>query len=137
MKKNELLQTAHERQLKWIDNQMADFANEGGKSFLNIKVAQRAYEKLKGNYIVSNSDIEHFVSIYLSKVGLKKLIISLRVARTRDGKNRLQVELQGENKNRLNRMLVHTDQTTVDFINNLIHKEFNNMFNSASQENED
>ena len=82
MKKAELLKTEHQVQVKWLDNQIAKIANDGAKSFSNADVAERAYLKLNNENIglISDTDIEHFVSIHLSEVGLKKLVTTLFVS---------------------------------------------------------
>ena len=121
MKKAELLKTDHQVQLKWLDNQVANIANDGAKSFSNVGVAERAYDKmLSESLITSDSDIEHFVSIYLSATGLKKLITTLRVYIKRNGSERLQVEITRSNKTRLDRIVKLSGKTKIEIINQLI-----------------
>jgi len=118
MKKAELLKTEHGVQLNWLDNQIA---NNGAKSFLNADVAERAYNKMLGaSLITSESDIEHFVSTYLSESGLQKLITTLRVYKNRNNAERLQVEITRSNKTRLNQLVKLSGKTKIEIINYLI-----------------
>lgn len=121
MKKAELLKTEHQVQLNWLDNQMAKIANDGAKSFSNIGVAERAYNKMKEEaLIVSENEIEHFVSTYLSETGITKLITTLRVYRKRTSSDRLQVEITRSNKSRLNQLVKISGKTKIEIINQLI-----------------
>ena len=123
MKKAELLKTEHQVQLKWLENQIAKIANDGAKSFSNAEVAERAYVKLnKENLIFSDSDIEHFIRIHLSEVGLKKLVTTLRVYRKRNVTHveRLQVEITISNKKRLDKLVKISGKTKIQIINQLI-----------------
>ncbi|GLS89093.1 hypothetical protein GCM10007916_01600 [Psychromonas marina] len=121
MKKTELLKTEHQVQLKWLDNQMDKIANDGAKSFLNADVAERAYNQmLSESLITSENEIEHFVSTYLSGVGLKKLVTTLRVYIKRNGSERLQVEITRSNKTRLDRIVKLSGKTKIEIINQLI-----------------
>jgi hypothetical protein len=121
MKKAELLKTDHQVQLNWLDNQIAKIANEGGKSFSNSDVAERAYNKMiNESLITSDSDIEHFVSIYLSEIGLTKLVTTLRVYKKRNSTERLQVEITSSNKIRLNQLVKISGKTKIEIINYLI-----------------
>jgi len=121
MKKEELLKTEHDVQLRWLDNQMVNIANDGAKSFANASVAERAYDKMKSDSLITNSsDIEHFVSVYLSESGLKKLITTLRVYKNRINSERLQVEITRSNKTRLNQLVKLSGKTKIEIINYLI-----------------
>jgi len=121
MKKAKLLKTEHQVQLNWLDNQIAKIANDGAKSFANADVAERAYNKMKsGSLILNDSDIEHFVSIYLSETGLTKLVTTLRVYKKRNNAERLQVEITRHNKSRLNQLVKASGKTQIEIINNLI-----------------
>ena len=120
IKKAELLKTEHEVQLNWITNQVAKIANRGADSFLNADVAERAFEKLNKNLSPSDADIEHFVSVYLSKTGTDKLVITLRVYAKRSGGIKLQVELTPGNKRILDDLARKTGQTKIQIINDLI-----------------
>jgi hypothetical protein len=121
MKKSELFKTEHQVQLKWLDNQMAKIANDGAKSFTNADVAERAYNKmLSDSLITSDSDIEHFVSIHLSESGLKKLATTLRVYKKRNSSERLQVEISRSNKSRLDQLVKLSGKTKIEIINQLI-----------------
>ncbi len=123
MKKADLLKTEHQVQLKWLSNQIAKIANDG-KEFLNPNVSERAYVKLNAENmgLISNSDLEHFISIYLSKVGLKKLVTTLRVHRNRNFAQveRLQVEITKSNKKRLDELVTISGKTKIQIINQLI-----------------
>ena len=118
MKKAELLKTEHQVQLKWLDNQMAKIANDGAKSFSNAGTAERAYAKLE--IIPSDSDIEHFISIHLSEIGLRKLVTTLRVYLKRNMAERLQVEITKSNKRLLDKLVEVSGKTKVEIINQLI-----------------
>lgn len=121
MKKAELLKTDHQVQLNWLDNQIAKIANDGAKSFSNAYVAERAYNKMiNESLITSDSDIEHFVSIYLSEIGLTKLVTTLRVYKKRNSTERLQVEITSSNKIRLNQLVKISGKTKIEIINYLI-----------------
>jgi len=121
MKKAVLLKTEHMVQLNWLDNQIANIANDGAKSFLNVNVAERAYSKiLSESLITSDSDIEHFVSTYLSELGLKKLVTTLRVYKKRNSSERLQVEISRSNKSRLDQLVKLSGKTKIEIINQLI-----------------
>ncbi len=122
MKKAELLKTEHQVQLKWLANQIDKIANDGAKSFSNADVAERAYFKLNNENIglISNSDIEHFVSIHLSEVGLKKLVTTLRVYLKRNNAERLQVEITKSNKLLLDKLVEVSGKTKIEIINQLI-----------------
>ncbi|MFT6906769.1 MAG: hypothetical protein ACJAS1_003439 [Oleiphilaceae bacterium] len=128
MTKSELLKTEHQVQLKWIDNQMAKIAKDGAKAFSNVDVAERAYDKMKKSLIVSNSDIEHFISVHLSETGLRKLVTTLRVSLKRNQTERLQVEITKGNKLRLDQIVRISGMTKIEIINILIEnvdlKEF-------------
>jgi hypothetical protein len=121
MKKSELLKTEHQVQLNWLENQIAKISHDGAKSFSNADVAERAYNKmLSESLITDESDIEHFVSIYLSDIGLKKLITTLRVYKKRNSSERLQVEITGSNKTHLDRIVEISGKTKIEIINQLI-----------------
>lgn len=123
MKKAELLKTEHQVQLKWLENQIAKIANDGAKSFSNADVAERAYVKLNAeSLIISETDIEHFISVHLSEIGLKKLVTTLRVHRNRNigQAERLQVEITKSNKTRLDELVKISGKTKIQIINQLI-----------------
>ncbi len=120
MKKAELLKTDHHVQLKWLDNQMVKIANDGAKSFSNADVAERAYAVMKNILIISDSEIEHFVSVYLSETGADKLVTTLRVYKKRNSSENLQVEITTSNKSRLNQLVKHSGKTKIEIINYLI-----------------
>ncbi len=110
-------------QLRWLENQIAKIANEGAKSFSNADVAERAYIQLdEDNLIISETDIEHFISIHLSEIGLKKLVTTLRVHRNRNfaQAERLQVEITKSNKKRLDELVTISGKTKIQIINQLI-----------------
>jgi len=121
MKKAELLKTEHQVQLTWLDNQIASIANDGAKSFSNADVAERAYNKmLSESLITGENDIEHFVSTYLSGLGLNKLVTTLRVYKKRNNSERLQVEITRSNKSRLDQLVRVSGKTKIEIINYLI-----------------
>jgi hypothetical protein len=121
MKKAELLKTEYQVQHKWLDNQIAKITNEGAKTFTNANAAERAYNKMrKDSLIVSDDDIEHFVSVHLSEVGIRKLVTTLRVYRKRNSAEILQVEITKNNKAQLNYLVKMTGKTKVEIINQLI-----------------
>jgi hypothetical protein len=121
MKKAELLKTEHMVQLKWLENQITKISNDGAKTFSNVNAAERAYNKMrKDSLIVSNDDIEHFTSVYLSETGLRKLVTTLRVYRKRNNAEILQVEITKNNKAQLNYLVKITGKTKVEIINQLI-----------------
>lgn len=122
MKKAELLKTEHQVQLKWLDNQITNIANDGALAFLNANVAERAYMKLKDENmgLISDSDLEHFISVHLSEVGLKKLVTTLRVYRKRNHAERLQVEITKSNKLLLDKLVNVSGKTKIEIINQLI-----------------
>ena len=121
MKKAELLKTEHHVQINWLDNQIAKIANDGAKSFLNADVAERAYNKMiNESLITSDNDVEHFVSTYLSEIGLTKLVTTLRVYKKRNSTERLQVEITTNNKSRLNQLVKISGKTKIEIINQLI-----------------
>lgn len=108
-------------QLKWLDNQIAKIANDGSKSFSNADVAERSYNKMmKGSLIVSDDDIEHFVSVHLSEVGIRKLVTTLRVYRKRNNAEKLQVEIDINTKRELDYLVKISGKTKVEIIKKLI-----------------
>lgn len=131
MKKSELLKTEHEVQLNWLDNQMSNIENDGAKSFSNADVAERSYNQMKKNLIVSGNKIEHFVSVYLSEIGLTKLVTTLRVHKKRIFKDRLQVEITKSNKSRLDQLVKLSGKTKIEIINKLIESADLDLFNKA------
>lgn len=122
MKKEELLKTEHDVQLKWLNNQISKIENDGALAFKNPKTGERSFNKLlKENMgIPANSDIEHFVSIHLSETGIRKLVTTLRVYLKRNGTERLQVELTKINKKHLDKLVEVSGQTKIEIINQLI-----------------
>ena len=134
MKKAELLRTEHQVQLKWLDNQIANIANDGAKAFANAGVAERAYDRMiKESLITKESDLEYFISVYLSEIGLKKLITTLRVYRKRNSSERLQVEITRSNKALLNKIVNLTGKTKIEIINHLIANADLNEFQKLDQ----
>ena len=121
MKKAELLKTNHQVQLNWLDNQIAKIASDGAKSFSNADVAERAYNRMQRDSLISsNNDIEHFVSVHLSETGLRKLVTTLRVYKKRDNSEILQVEITIGNKAQLNHLVKISGKTKIEIINQLI-----------------
>lgn len=135
MKKAELLKTEHQVQLNWLDNQMANIANDGAKAFSNVDVAERAYNKMKeDSLIVSDSDIEHFVSVHLSEIGLGKLVTTLRVYLKRNKTERLQVEITKSNKRLLDKLVEVSGKTKIEIINQLIREADVSEFKRAEEQ---
>lgn len=134
MTKSELLKTEHQVQLKWLDNQMAKIANDGAKAFSNVNVAERAYNKMKKALISKDSDIEHFVSVHLSEIGLKKLITTLRVYLKRNNTERLQVEITRSNKRLLDKLVEVSGKTKIEIINQLIANAVVSEFKRAEEQ---
>ena len=121
MKKAELLRTDHQVQLNWLDNQMGKLINGGTSAFLSPDVAGREYNKMKSeSLIVGNDDIEHFMSVHLSKVGISKLVTALRVYKKRNFTDRLQVEITKSNKGKLDQLVKLSGKTKIEIINQLI-----------------
>jgi len=120
MKKIELLRTEHQVQLRWLDNQIANIANDGAKAFSNADVAERVYAMMQKSLIISDNEIEHFVSVHLSEIGINKLITTLRVYRKRNSSERLQVEITRNNKALLNKIVDLSGKTKIEIINYLI-----------------
>jgi len=135
MKKAESLKTEHQAQLNWLENQIAKIANDGAKSFSNANVAERAYNKMRENSLItSNDDIEHFVSVYLSETGLRKLVTTLRVYRKRNNAAILQVEISQSNKHLLNYLVKISGKTKVEIINQLIDNADLSEFKKAEEQ---
>lgn len=122
MKKAELLKTDHYIQFKWLGNQVTNIQNDR-KSFPgDIGVIERAYAKLCSSLIVDDADLEHFVSVHLSAVGVRRLVTTLRVNKKRMelGVERLQVELSSSNGRRLDKIVALSGKTKIEIINYLI-----------------
>ncbi|MGB5444031.1 MAG: hypothetical protein WBM99_00880 [Psychromonas sp.] len=121
MKQSDLLKTLHQVQLNWLDNQIAKIANDGSKSFSNPDAAERSYNKMmKDSLIVSDDDIEHFVSVHLSKIGIRKLVTTLRVYKKRNNAEILQVEININTKRELDYLVKISGKTKVEIIRQLI-----------------
>ncbi|MGK0270033.1 MAG: hypothetical protein ACI88H_000666 [Cocleimonas sp.] len=122
MKKAELLKTDHTVQLRWLSNQLANI-NHDSQSFLSkTEVIERAYEKLSSTLVVNDADLEHFISVHLSKIGQQRLVTTLRVNKKRMGLGveRLQVDLSSLNNGRLNQIVALSGKTKIEIINYLI-----------------
>lgn len=128
MKRAELLKTLHQVQLNWIDNQVKKIAINGGEAFKNVEAAERAHEKLSLSLVPDNSEIEHFVDVNLSRVGIQKLVTTLRVYNKRNGAERLQVEITKTNKAKLDSMVANSSLTKIQIINLLIESADINEF---------
>lgn len=120
MKKSELLKTDHHIQLNWLDNQIAKTTDGKNDSFFDLKVAVRAYEKLKKSLIPSEHEIEHFMDVQLSDNGLRRLVTAMRVYRKRNNAERLQVEITQLNKAKLDELVLLSGKTKIEIINLLI-----------------
>jgi hypothetical protein len=120
MNKADLLKTEHQVQMNWLQGQIGNIANDGQKAFLNAETADRAYSKLRKALIVDDADLEHFMSIHLSKVGVQKLVTTLRVYKKRNGSEQLQVEFTSNNRRRLDEIVKKSGKTKIEIINYLI-----------------
>ena len=120
MKKSELLKTEHPVQMNWLQGQMAKITHDGKKSFLNADVAERAYCKINKALIVDDIDLEHFMSVHLSKAGVQKLVTTLRVYKKRQESAQLQVVISSSSKNHLDKIVQASGKTKVEIINYLI-----------------
>jgi len=120
IKASELLKTCHSRQLTWIDNQIA----KGGASvFLNPRLARDARTALDDYLVIADSEVEKYVARYLSDIGKKKLLITLRVALNRENKEeRLQVNLSAQNGSKLDYLKNKTGLTKEKIINILVER---------------
>lgn len=120
-KSEELLKTDHLRQVSWLEGQIKRCNNS---IFLNPTLAIPAFELLgSGDLITSESDIEAYVSRYLSDSGKNKLLTTLRVANTR-AKNSflttLQVNLEPQNDLKLEKLAKESGLTKTELINRMI-----------------
>lgn len=120
MKKAELLETEHDVQLQWLDNQIAKIENGVNTSFLNVPVAVRAYKRLKESLIPSHESIEDFMIDHLTEAGTRKLVTTLRVYLKRNNADRLQVEITRSNKAKLDELVLLSGKTKIEIINFLI-----------------
>lgn len=123
IKTKELLKTNHVKQIAWLNNQI----EKGNNSiFLNYNLAKSAWKDLNEfDLILEDSAIEDYMERYLSPVGKKKLITTLRVALNR-AKNpeKLQVNLNGSSGDKLKYLKdnAKTKMTKQEIINILIQK---------------
>lgn len=120
MKKKELLKTEHATQLIWLTNQIGKINWNTQENFLNLSSAVRAWEKLNDSLVVNDSDLEHYISVHMSEIGLKKLVTTLRVYKKRQSTERLQVEITDANRRRLNQLVKISGKTKIQLINDLI-----------------
>jgi hypothetical protein len=119
-KPTEILKTNHVAQSIWLDGQLR---KNNLSIFLNAKIAIAAYEKLNSDCmgLISDSDLEEFISSRLSKNGMKKLITTLRVAESRSKNGfALQASITQDNKNKLDYLASRTGMKKNDVINKLI-----------------
>ena len=126
MKRAELLKTNHGAQLNWLKNQVLNITNDS-KSFKSsdFGVVERAHAELLGDTGQPNdSDVEHFVSVYLSDVGMKRLVTTLRMHLKRSGEYKLQVQLDQATSARLHALVRHSGKTQVEVVHGLINKAF-------------
>ena len=121
LKAAEILKTNHTAQLKWLDNQI----KKGNDSiFLNAKLAMTAYKRLqnKSMGIIDDKDVEKLIGERLTDDAKKKLITTLRVAKTRAEKKgfQLQVNITYSNNEKLKILMDETGMKKQDVINKLI-----------------
>jgi macrodomain Ter protein organizer (MatP/YcbG family) len=131
------LKENHNVQLKWLSNQFTktDPITNKNDAFLNSDSASRAFLKLNENLIVSDSDVEHFVSVYLSKSGLTKLKTTLRIYKKRQldkatsrPKRKLDVTLYAHTMDRLDHLANISGKTKIDVITQLIEQSADSDF---------
>lgn len=87
---------------------------------MNAGVAERAYCKINKALIVDDIDLEHFMSVHLSKAGVQKLVTTLRVYKKRQESAQLQVVISSSIKNHLDKIVQASGKTKVEIINYLI-----------------
>ncbi len=118
--KKETLKTFHNVQARWITNQI----NKGNATgiFLNADKAVSEFNLLIEEYgHLGGLILERFVTRYLSDAGLKKLLITLRVTKTRLQVSRnLQVPLSYEADKKLHFLLQKTGLTQIELIDKII-----------------
>lgn len=132
LKASELLKTNHSKQLTWLKNQ---FLKGEMIVFLNPQKARDAYNKIDENLIINDEDLEAFIARYLSEIGKKKLITTLRVALTRAKKEeRLQVNLSGRSGSKLDYIKKNTGLTKEQIINIMIQKADLSIFKGAKED---
>lgn len=78
---------------------------------------------MRDSLIVSDDDIEHFVSVYLSEVGIRKWVTTLHVYRKRNNRETWQVEININTKRELNSLVKVSEKTKVEIIKQLIGNE--------------
>ncbi|PKG56336.1 hypothetical protein [Shewanella sp. GutDb-MelDb] len=120
MKKRELLKTEHSAQLIWLTNQIGKVDWNTQKNFLNPSSAVRAWEKLNDDLVINDVDLEHYISVHVSEIGIKKLVTTLRVYKKRMSTERLQVEITDANRRRLDQLVKTSGKTKIQIINYLI-----------------
>lgn len=116
----EITTTNHTAQIKWLDGQIRKNNNS---IFLNPKLALTAYDKLTSENmgIVGDRDLEKFVARYLSSVGLKRLVTTLRVAETRSKCGfALQVTISIQSKAKLDYLASKTGMKKNEIIEKLL-----------------
>jgi hypothetical protein len=122
MKKAELLKTEHSVQLRWLSNQLDNISRDSRSFSSKNEVVERAFDKLNSGLIIADADLEHFISIHLSKAGQQRLVTTLRVNKKRMGLGveRLQVDISSLNSHRLDQIVSHSGKTKIAIINDLI-----------------
>jgi len=107
-------------QKKWLMNQ---FAKETNDVFLDREQALKEYNIMEAkNHSFSHEDFEEFLLKNLSKSGIKKIIMTIRVHSSRLNSTRLQTELKPENKSKLDQLAIDTGKSKKTIINMLIEK---------------
>lgn len=119
-KRPSILSTEHDRQFNWLTKQIKNF---NLSIFLNPKLAMDAFESLNESSpgFLDNKDLEKYVERYLSEVGHKRLITTLRVAESRSKKGfSLQANISRRSNGKLNYMVGKTAMKKNELIDKLI-----------------
>lgn len=115
-----ITKTNHTAQIKWLDGQIRKNNNS---IFLNPKLALPAYEKINDIEmgLVTNRELEKFISRYLSESGIKKLVTTLRVAETRSKCGfSLQVTISNQSKSKLDYLANKTGMKKNEIVEKLL-----------------
>ena len=122
-KKTELFASNYTGQIAWLDGQIR---KNNRSIFINPQLAEEAWIKLKDESIgiIDNSDVEAFMSRYLSEKGSSKLYTTLRVAETRAKKNgfRLQCNIEYSANRSLEVLAARTGLSKGELISKLINQ---------------
>lgn len=133
LKSNELLKTDHTRQLNWLGNQIE---KDNNSIFLNPKLANTAFKELQNSSLIpDNEDVENFMNRYLSDIGKKKLITTLRVALSRAKADyRLQINLTYKSNAKLEYLKSKTNLSKQEIINKLLEEATLRVFEKKEEQ---